>query len=189
LGKDNKLSVKNRSTIDTLSLIQVGLMAALTYIATSMIAIPVGNGAVLHLGDTVVFLAAVLLGKKKAAVAAAIGMTLFDVLSGYMIWAPFTLIIKGVMAYIAGTIAYRKGYEGKNFFNNLIAFVVAGVFMIGGYFVAGGILNHYAYGAPTLLSGFTIALIKEAPFNVLQISAGMAIALPLATPLKKMLKI
>jgi uncharacterized membrane protein len=188
LGKDNKLSVKNKSSIDTLSLIQVGLMAALTYIATSMIAIPVGNGAVLHIGDTVVFLAAVLLGKKKGAVAAAIGMTLFDVLSPYIIWAPFTLVIKGVMAYIAGTIAYRNGYEGKNFINNLFAFVVAGIFMIGGYFIAGGILNHYAYGAPTLTTGFILAL-KDVSFNALQVLAGMAIALPLAAPLKKMLKI
>lgn len=188
MGKDNKLSVKGRSSVDTLSLIQVGLMAALTYVATSVIAIPVGNGAVLHIGDTVVFLAAVLLGKKKGAVASAIGMTLFDVLSPYIIWAPFTLVIKGVMAYIAGSIAYRKGYEGKNFINNLFAFVVAGAFMVFGYFIAGGILNHYAYGAPTLVTGFILAL-KDVSFNVLQVLAGTAIALLLATPLKKMLKI
>ncbi len=188
MEKQNKLSMKNKSSVDTLDLIQVALMAALAYVATSMIAIPVGNGAVLHLGDAVVFLAAVLLGKKKGAIAAAIGMTLFDVLSPYIIWAPFTFVIKGVMAYIAGTIAYRKGYEGKSFINNLFAFIVAGVFMIAGYFVAGGLLNYYAYGAPSLISAFVLAL-KDISFNGLQVLAGIAIALPLTGPLKKVLKL
>ena len=188
MNKDNKISVKSRTSVGILSLIQVGLMASLVYVATSMIAIPVGNGAVLHLGDGMAFLAAILLGKKKGAAASAIGMTLFDVLSSYIIWAPFTFIIKGVMAYIVGTIAYRNKFEGKNFMNNLLAFLTAGVFMCAGYYVAGGILNHYVNGIPTLFQGFVLAL-KDIPFNILQILAGVVIALPLALPLKKMLRV
>lgn len=188
MEKQNKLSMKNSSSSDILSLIQVGLMAALAYVATSMIAIPVGNGAVLHLGDAVVFLSAILLGKKKGAIASAIGMTLFDALSLYAIWAPFTLVIKGVMAYIAGAIAFRKGYEGKNFINNLFAFIVAGIFMIVGYFIAGGVLNRFAYGAPNMLAAFALAL-KDVSFNGLQVLAGIVIALPLTLPLKKVLKL
>jgi len=187
MSKDNKLSVKNRASLGTLSLIQVGLISALVYVATSMIAIPVGNGAVLHLGDAMAFLAAILLGRKKGATAAAIGMTLFDVLSPYAMWAPFTLVIKGTMAYIVGTIAYRKNFEGKNFMNNLLAFLTAGIFMCVGYFLAGGIVYHYFMGIPTLFQGF-IASIKDIPFNILQILAGIAIALPLAMPLKKIIK-
>ncbi|EQB88680.1 putative membrane protein [Clostridium punense] len=188
MEKQNKLSVNNSSSSDILSLIQVGLMASLVYVATRMIAIPVGSNAVLHLGDAVVFLSALLLGKKKGAIASAIGMTLFDVLSPYIIWAPFTLVIKGAMAYIAGSIAYRKGYEGKNFINNLFAFIVAGIFMIVGYFIAGGILNRFVYGAPNMIAAFALSL-ENVAFNGLQVLAGIVIALPLAPPLKKVLKL
>lgn len=188
MGKDDKLSINNRTSNSTLSLIQIGLMAALAYVVTSMIHIPVGNGAVLHLGDSIAFLAAILLGRKRGAVAIAIGMTLFDLLSPYLIWAPFTAVIKGGMVYIAATIAFRKSYDGKNFFNNMWAFVVAGIFMCTGYYIAGGFLNYFVYGAPTLTSAFILAL-KDVSFNILQVLVGMAIALPLAPSLKRVLKL
>ena len=182
-----KMSIKtSRSSSSTIGIVQIGLMAALTYIATAVIAIPVGDNAVLHLGDTVLFLSAILLGKKRGAVAAAIGMTFFDLFSLYSIWAPFTFVIKGVMAYIAGAIAYRSNFEGDNFWNNLFAFIVAGVVMISGYFLAGGCLNHFVYGMPTLGQGFIVA-IKDIPANILQVVGGIAIGLPLSMPLKKYL--
>lgn len=31
-----------------------------------------------------------------------------DIISGYLIWAPFTIVIKGLMAFIAGTIIYKN---------------------------------------------------------------------------------
>ncbi|MEG2291222.1 MAG: ECF transporter S component [Clostridium sp.] len=186
MNMKTKLSVRNSKSCRTISMVQVGMMAALVYIATAIIAIPVGESAVIHLGDTVLFLCAILLGKKKGAVAAAIGMTFFDLFSPYYIWAPFTLVIKATMAYIAGTIAYRNNYEGDNLWNNLFAFIVAGIFMIGGYFIAGGILNHFVYGIPTLSQGFLVA-IKDIPANIIQSTGGIIIALPLSLPLKKYL--
>lgn len=179
------VSVSNTKS-NTISLVQMALMTALTYIATAVIAIPVGESAVLHLGDTLVFLCAILLGKKKGAIAAALGMTFFDLFSPYYIWAPFTFIIKGAMAYIAGMIAYRGSYEGNSFVNNLFAFIIAGIVMIAGYFFAGGLLNHFAYGIPTLSEGLLVAL-KDIPANILQVVGGIALGLPLAIPLKKYL--
>ncbi|WP_454053227.1 ECF transporter S component [Clostridium sp. Marseille-Q7071] len=175
---NNKVTTKNGVNSNTaLSLVQVAIMAAIIYIATSIIHVPFISGeGVLHLGDSAIFVAAVLLGRKKGAVAGAIGMTLFDVLSPYIIWAPFTFIIKGSMAYIAGALAYRNGYEGKNFMNNFFAFVISGVVMIIGYFFAGWII----YGLPNAI----VAI----PSNALQVAAGMVIALPLATQLKKYIK-
>lgn len=176
----------SRTGSTTLSMVQIALMAALTYIATAVIAIPVGDNAVLHLGDTVVFLCAVLLGKKKGAIAAAIGMTFFDLFSPFYIWAPFTFVIKGAMAYIAGMIAYRSKYEGNNIPNNLLAFIIAGIVMIAGYFFAGGILNHFAYGIQTFGEGLLVAL-KDIPANIMQVVGGIVIGLPLSIPLKKCL--
>ncbi|GAA0123313.1 MAG: ECF transporter S component [Clostridium argentinense] len=173
----NKATTKSRVNSTALSLVQVAIMAAIVYIATSIIHVPFISGeGVLHLGDSAIFVAAILLGKKKGAIAGAIGMALFDVLSPYIVWAPFTFVIKGLMAYTAGALAYRKGYDGKNFMNNLFAFTISGVVMIVGYFFAGWIL----YDLPNAV----VAI----PSNALQVAAGMVIALPLATQLKKHIK-
>ena len=102
------------SSIKTIDIVQISLMAAITFVATSVIHVPTFMG-VLHLGDSMIFLSAILFGSKKSAIASAVGMCLFDLVSGYTMWAPFTLVIKGVMGYIAGTIAYRKSYNGNNF--------------------------------------------------------------------------
>jgi len=174
---NNKVTTKGSVNNTALSLVQVAIMAAIIYIATSIIHVPFISGeGVLHLGDSAIFVAAVLLGRKKGAAAGAIGMTLFDILSPYIVWAPFTFIIKGLMAYIAGALAYRNGYEGKNFMNNFFAFIISGVVMIIGYFFAGWII----YDLPNAI----VAI----PSNALQIAAGMVIALPLATQLKKHIK-
>lgn len=180
-NKEHYDSIKNISAI---SLAQIGLMAALTYIAAYAIIIPVGQNAVFHLGDGVLFLSVILLGPKRGAIGATIGMVLFDLLSGFYLWAPFTLAIKAAMAYAAGSIAYRKEYEGKNISNNLLAFVVGGIIMTVGYFIAGGILNHFAYGIPTLAQGFILA-VADIPANILQVVGGIAIGLPLSHLLKK----
>lgn len=182
-----KIGQKTVMGTKTIEMVQVALLAALTYLATAAIAIPVGDNAVLHVGDAIVYISAILLGKKKGAIAAAIGMTCFDLFSPYYIWAPFTFVIKGMMAYITGAIAYRGEFEGENILNNIFAFTVAGIAMVIGYFIAGGCLNHFVYGIVTLKGGLIVA-IKDIPANLLQVAFGMAIAIPLSTPLKKHLK-
>lgn len=155
-------------------IVKVGVMAALIYVATWLIHIPIGEKAVLHLGDSMVFTAAIILGKKKAGAASAIGMCMFDILSPYAVWAPFTFVIKGLMGYIAGWIAYRKDYEGNNFWNNILAFTLAGIFMIVGYYLAGSLIY----------SSFIIA-INDIPGNIIQVVGGAIIAIPLGKLLKK----
>jgi uncharacterized membrane protein len=167
--RENK--VKNLNVID---IVQVALMAAMVFVTTYVIEIPVGTKAVLHIGDTMVFAGAIILGNKKAALASAIGMGLFDLLSPYAVWAPFTFIIKGVMAYIASSIAYRKNYEGNNPVNNIFGFIIAGIWMIAGYFFAGAIIYH----------NFAQAFL-DIQWNVLQVVAGIVLAIPLIAALKK----
>lgn len=165
---------QTKKDIKAIDIVQVALMAALAFVVTFVIEIPVGTKAVLHLGDTIVFAGAILLGKRKAALAAAIGMSMFDIYTSYAVWAPFTFVIKGVMAYIAASIAYRKGYNGNNVLNNIMGFIFAGLWMILGYFIAG----RFIYGS------FAIAL-GDIPGNIIQVVAGIVVALPLIKALKK----
>lgn len=154
-------------------IVQVALMAAIIFVTTYVIEIPVGTKAVLHIGDSMVFTGVVMLGKRKATIASAIGMGLFDLLSPYAIWSPFTFVIKGVMAYIAASIAYRKDYNGESLINNVFAFVIAGVWMIAGYYLAGGII----YGS-------LITALGDIFGNVIQVAAGIIIALPIIKALR-----
>ncbi len=175
--------MENRiSSIKTIDIVQISLMAAITFIATSVIHIPTFMG-VLHLGDSMIFLSAILFGRKKAAISSAVGMCLFDLLNGYTMWAPFTLIIKGTMGYIAGTIAYRKNYNGNNFSNNIFAFVVAGIWMIAAYYLGGAIILTFISKEFALKQALIVSL-KDIPTNIFQVVGGIALALPLITALK-----
>ncbi|GMQ58903.1 hypothetical protein AN1V17_32990 [Vallitalea sediminicola] len=89
-----------------------GLMTALILLATLSLKIPVPftNGYI-HLGDSMIFIGAILLGWKYGAFAAGVGSALADVIGGYAHWAIPTLIIKALMGAIVGICAseeYRK---------------------------------------------------------------------------------
>ena len=180
--------MENRATsIKTIDIVQISLMAAITFIATQVIHVPTFMG-VLHLGDSMIFLSAILFGRKKSAVASAVGMCLFDLINGYILWAPFTFVIKGVMGYIAGTIAYRKDYNGNSFKNNIFAFVVAGIWMIAAYYLGGAIILTFISKEFALKQAFIVAL-KDIPTNILQVVGGIVLALPLISALKRKINI
>ena len=87
------------------ALMLTGLMAALVLAATSMFRIPVPatNGYV-HLGDAMIFLSVMILGRRNGTIAGAAGSALADLLGGYVHWVPWTFAIKGLMAFAFGTL-------------------------------------------------------------------------------------
>ncbi|MFL0196649.1 ECF transporter S component [Clostridium sp. WILCCON 0269] len=179
--EQKKLELNNFKVRD---MVQVALMAAITYIATAIINIPTGVifKGVVHLGDSMVLLGAILLGKKKGFFSAAVGMCLFDILSPYAIWAPFTFFIKGIMAWTAATIAYRKGYDGEKFWNNVFAFVAACIWMVIAYYAVGVLMMHFVTNIS--FSKAIVLSAAEIPGNIAQSLVGIAIALPLSKILK-----
>ena len=69
------------------------IFVALTYIFTAFINVrlPIAaNGGLIHLGNVPLFIGAIIFGKKTGAIAGGVGMGLFDLLSGWTLWAPFT---------------------------------------------------------------------------------------------------
>ena len=91
----------NTNTIEksrTYYLVINALFIALTLVATWLINIRLpfmGSGGLIHLGNVPLFVAAMLFGRKTGAIAGAFGMGLFDLMSGWTAWAPFTFIIVG----------------------------------------------------------------------------------------------
>lgn len=153
------------------------LLIALVFVATRFINIrlPIAvNGGLIHLGNAMLFVAAIVFGGKKGAIAGAFGMGLFDLLSEWAIWAPATFIIRGVMGYIIGTMANSNDRNGKKILWNVVGIILASIWMIVGYYVAEGILY-----------GNWIAPLTSIPGNITQLIIGAIIGIPLAAALKK----
>ena len=72
-------------------------------IALFRIPIPFTQGYV-NLSDAMVFMAVIILGVKYGAIAAGMGSMLGDLLSGFPVWAPWSMGIKAMMAVIFGLI-------------------------------------------------------------------------------------
>ena len=168
--------------LSTRELVLMGLMIALIWIAASVIRIPSVGGFV-HLGDCMVFLSVVVLGKKKGAVASAIGMMLVDLLGGYYLWAPFTFVIKGAMAYISGSVLEALENHSDSF-RYIVSFLISGIFMVIAYFGAGIIMAAFLTEKVGLIQGIIYSS-KDIVGNIMQAGVGIVIALPVSAVILK----
>lgn len=169
---------KNNSTKE---IVLLSLMIALVYLAGSIIKVPTVGGFV-HIGDSMVFLAVVVLGKKQGAIASAFGMLLVDLLGGYLLWAPFTFIIKGIMAYVTGSIIEKINNNEKTVSlkkEYILAFLSGGIVMVIGYFIAGAIMAGLLTSSTGLIQGFLVSA-KDVVTNIIQVGTGIVIAVPLS---------
>lgn len=107
------------------------LMAALVFVATYIVKIPnPTTGGYSHMGDCMIFLGAVLLGRKNGAIAGALGGALSDLLAGAAIWILPTLVIKFIMAFIMGTVI-KANMDSRKL--QIAGSVMGGVFQIVAY--------------------------------------------------------
>lgn len=153
-----------------------GLLTALVTVCTMVFQIPVSaTQGYIHLGDSMILLIGVFFGWRYGMVAGGVGSALADLLSGYAHWAPFTLIIKGVMGLIIGLVSDFAGRQEKFFtMRNFLASVAGIVWMVFGYFIGGGILK----------SSFAVAA-TSIPENMVQGIAGAVIFFVVGTAFYK----
>ena len=85
----------------TKRIVVAAVFAALTCIATMIVKIPSPMKGYLNLGDCVVLVAGWMLTPAYGFLAAGLGSALADLLSGYLVYAPATFVIKGTMALVA----------------------------------------------------------------------------------------
>ena len=164
----------------TIQLVQYAMLVALVFIATLLlnIKLPISaNGGLVHLGSAMLFIIAVLFGPKHGAIAGAFGMGLFDLVSGWTFWAPFTFITRGMQAYIIGRIAWSGQREGNSPTMNTIAIVVSIPVMLTGYYICERILYNS-----------WIIPFASIPGNLVQNGVGLVIAIPAVIALRKALR-
>lgn len=127
---------KNNISNKTRVLVSAALFAALVCVTTAyFLHIPVGNGGYVHIGDTFIYLAAVLLPTPYAALAAAIGAGMADVLTGAANWAFATIIIKPILV-----LFFTNKSDKIINVRNIIAAIMAGVVGTILYMIAEGIM-------------------------------------------------
>jgi len=133
----------------TQKLVLTGLMTALITVATMAIAVPVPftNGYI-HMGDSMIFLAVLILGWKHGALASGVGSALADLFLGYVHWAPWTLCIKGLMAVVMGLIIQQCMKNKK--FTGVFSLITAGVWVAFNFLVQRIVSYEAAANAPGL---------------------------------------
>ena len=156
--------------ISTKDITNIAIMATLVFIATFLIKIPSLNGYT-HIGDSMVIISALILGKKKGALAAGLGAALCDLLSGYIQYIIPTFLIKAIMVLIITTIA--ENLINKTKFAWILGAIIGCTFQVVGYCLV-----------ETILYGFAGAL-ASVPANIIQSIVGIALAVVLSTVLEK----
>lgn len=154
-------------TVYTLS--YLALFIAVVALAT-LIKVPGINTSYYNLGEVFIFTIAIVFGKKAGAISGALGSALIDLILA-PIWAPFTLIIKGIEGWAIGSIAEKGKLSSK-----ILAVVIGSHIMITGYALSVWCL----YGWPSVL--------PEIIGNYGQAIVGLIIALPLTGKIDQILR-
>ena len=156
----------------TQKIVFTSLLTALACVTTMAVKIPTPLGGYVNLGDAIVFMAAALLSPLYAVFAAGVGSALADLFSGYVIYAPATFVIKGLMALIAYFII--KAFHGKKaLLAEAIGAALAALWMVLGYYVFEGFL--YGFGASLV----------NIPANAIQGAVGAVLGVVLVNLVKK----
>jgi len=138
----------------------IAIFTALNFVATYWIQIPIpATGGYINVGDIAVMFTALLFGPIIGGVAGGVGPMMADIFSGpYIIYAPATLIIKGIEGFLIGLISNPRHYIGRISYRDILAVIVGGILIPLGYFI---------YQAFILRLGVAIALV-EMPGNFFQ---------------------
>lgn len=156
----------------TKRIVTTALLAALSCVATMVIKIPSPTGGYMNLGDTMVLLGAFLLGPWYGALAGGVGSAMADLLSGYPVYVPATLVIKAVMAVVAGLLYRKLWCKTGRMKGSVIAALAGEVPMVVGYWLF-----------DALLMGSFAGSAVGIPSNLVQAGFGIVVSVLLAASL------
>jgi len=147
--------------------IAVGALLSATVTVATILSIPVpGFRLYFNLGEGIIYVIALTLGPGYGGTCAALGAGLGDIILGYPLWAPFSLIIKGIEGALVGKIR-EKGHKR--------AILAGAIVMICGYSSVAGILYGWKAAPVEMLT------------DIVQTGIGAALAIVLVPMLQKRL--
>ncbi len=149
--------------------ILTALTAAITYASFAPFSPTKGY---FNLGDSMVFFSALAFGCRAGAICGGVGSAAADILLGFGIFAPVTLVAKGGEGFVAGTIS-RSG-KGKKW-AIVLGITAGGAVMITTYFFAEWLFLDVGFGKA----------LAEIPINICQAVFGGTIGAGLAHMIRK----
>ncbi|HUW89309.1 MAG TPA: ECF transporter S component [Candidatus Nanopelagicaceae bacterium] len=162
---------------NSLALSMIGLFGAFTCVVTMVIAFPIpATNGFINIGDAVVMITALIFGPIIGGIAGGVGSSLADLFLGYAIYAPATLVIKGLEGFFVGLIANPKKKYRWNY-RDFIGVIVGGFIMIIGYFL----YEVMIFGVPSALYEFILN-------SIIQFGLGSVIALTFIFSARKNIK-
>lgn len=154
-------------------MVTAAMLAALCCVATMIIKIPTPLKGYINAGDCVVILSGFALSPLYSFLAAGIGSALADVFSGYIVYAPATFVIKGLMAVIFYFTFNFFDKKVKSDFSKIFSSAISEIFMVAGYYFFEGILYGFIPSAANV------------PSNVIQGVAGVVLGFVLVKSIEK----
>ena len=145
----------------TKKIVFASMLTALVCVATMIIKIPSPLKGYINIGDCIVLLAGWIASPVYGFIIAGLGSAMADLFSGYLIYAPATFIIKGIMALIVYYSFKLLHKKTGNLLSQIIGGTIAEIWMVSGYFIFEG-----------LLYGFAPSLVNI-PANSVQGAAGL----------------
>ena len=158
------------------NIVFTALFAALI-LAVTRLSVPIALGYI-HLGDAMIYLAALILPAPYAAAAAAIGAGLADFTAGYAVYVLPSFVIKTLLVLAAKGLCRLSGKPAIQ--DGLVC--AAGIITVVGYYLADAVIALAAGSDPA--AAFTGAL-SGIPFNAIQAAASGALYFLLAAAVRK----
>ncbi len=145
------------------------ILAALIFSFTAFLSFRLtSTSAYMHLGDSVIYCAGLLVGAPWAAASAAVGSILADLIVGAAEYIPATIIIKGLMGLLCAV-----AMKNAKFIRFIFSCILAGAVMVVGY----GIYEVLLGGWGRMFGGIVQ--------NLIQWAAGVTVAAALYYPIKR----
>ncbi len=149
----------------------IAVFAALEFIFTSFIAIPIGFGGYLNFSDLFVFLMASLVNPIVGGLVGGISSSLSDLYLGYAFYAPFTFFIKFIEGLIAGylfkLLVRKEEIKLKDCLISVICFIIGGIIMAGLYMLP-DYLQYVYLPNMEIPSNIVYVLFLDFAFNLIQ---------------------
>lgn len=143
---------------------RVSIMAvsiAIVFVFVRLIQVPIpATGGFTHIGAVAEVFIALAFGPIVGLVAAGAGAALADLFSGYVQFAPLTLLAHAALGGLVGYVGWKRGL-----YRSLLAWLAGGVALVLVYFAGESLV-------PSLYGGLAAATV-ELPINLFQVSLGI----------------
>lgn len=173
-----------KKRITTADIVLTALFATLTFVGTMIrIPMPAAVGApFIHLGNSVLLLAVLLLGYRKGALAGGMGFAIFDVLNGYAAEAPYFIFESFIVGGVATLVFIALGRQDRPLYKVTAVAIAAGLAKLAMTFLK-GIVKMLILGAD--LKPAMIASATTIPTSVINVISTIIIVTLLYYPVKK----